>query len=35
MLCPLEKQHPETLIFAWGCLIIIADKDMSYIILYS
>jgi hypothetical protein len=29
MLCPLEKQHPETLAFAWSCLMIIADMDMG------
>jgi hypothetical protein len=35
MLCPLEKQHSETLAFIWNCLMIIADKDMGYMILYS
>jgi hypothetical protein len=29
MLCPLEKRHPETLIFAWSCLTITADMDMG------
>jgi hypothetical protein len=27
MLCPLNKQHPETLIFAWSSLMIIDDMD--------
>jgi hypothetical protein len=27
MICPLEKQHPETLAFAWNCLMIITDMD--------
>jgi hypothetical protein len=27
MLCPLEKQHSETHIFAWSCIMIIADMD--------
>jgi hypothetical protein len=27
MLCPLEKQHPETLTFAWSCFMDIADMD--------
>jgi hypothetical protein len=27
MLCPLEKQHPETLAFAWSCFMVIADMD--------
>jgi hypothetical protein len=35
MLCPLEKPHSETLAFAWYCLIIIADTDMGYMLLYS
>jgi hypothetical protein len=35
MLYPLEKPYPETLAFAWNCLMIAADMDMSYIILYS
>jgi hypothetical protein len=35
MLCLLEKQHPETLAFAWNCLVITADMDIGYIILYS
>jgi hypothetical protein len=35
MLCPLEKRHLETLIFAWKCLMIIADMNMSYMLLYS
>jgi hypothetical protein len=35
MLCPLEKRHPETLAFAQNCLIITADMDMGYILLYS
>jgi hypothetical protein len=35
MLSPLEKQHPEALAFAWNCLMIIADMDMGYILLYS
>jgi hypothetical protein len=34
MLCPLEKQHPETLAFNWKCLTIIADMDMGYMLLY-
>jgi hypothetical protein len=29
MLCPLEKQHHETLAFAPDCLMIIADMDMG------
>jgi hypothetical protein len=35
MLCPLEKQHSETLAFAWNCHIIITDMDMGYMLLYS
>jgi hypothetical protein len=35
MLCPLEKRHPETLVFIWNCLMIIADMDMGYMLLYS
>jgi hypothetical protein len=27
MICPLEKQHSETLVLAWNCLIIIADMN--------
>jgi hypothetical protein len=34
MLCPLEK-HPETLAFIWNYLMIIADIDMGYMLLYS
>jgi RNA polymerase subunit RPABC4/transcription elongation factor Spt4 len=35
MICPLEKQHSETLAFAWNCLMIITDMDKSYMPLYS
>jgi hypothetical protein len=35
MICPLDKRHPETLIFAQDCLMITADVDMGYILLYS
>jgi hypothetical protein len=35
MLCPLEKPHPETLIFAQDCLMITADVDVGYMLLYS
>jgi hypothetical protein len=35
MLCPLEKQYPETLIFIWKCLTITADMDVGYMLLYS
>jgi hypothetical protein len=35
MICPLEKQPPETLAFAWNGLMIIADMDMGYMLLYS
>jgi hypothetical protein len=35
MSCPLEKPYPETLAFTWNCLMIIADMDMSYMLLYS
>jgi hypothetical protein len=35
MLCPLEKQRPETLIFIGNCLMIITDMDMGYMLLYS
>jgi hypothetical protein len=35
VLCPLEKRHPETLAFAWNYLMIIADTDMGYMLLYS
>jgi hypothetical protein len=35
MLCPLEKQYPETLAFNWKCLTIITDMNMGYILLYS
>jgi hypothetical protein len=34
MLCPLEKQHSETLAFIWNRLMIIADMDMGYVLLY-
>jgi hypothetical protein len=33
MLCPLEKQHPETLALVWKYLTIIAD--VGYMLLYS
>jgi hypothetical protein len=29
MLCPLEKQHSETLAFTWNSLTIIADMEMG------
>jgi hypothetical protein len=35
MLCPLEKQYSEALAFAQDCLMIIADTDMGYMLLYS
>jgi hypothetical protein len=35
MLCPLEKPHPETLAFAQNCLMITADMDVGYMLLYS
>jgi hypothetical protein len=35
MLCPLEKPHSDTLAFAWNCLMIVADVDMGYLLLYS
>jgi hypothetical protein len=35
MLCPLEKQPSETLIFVGNCLMIIADMDMGYLLLHS
>jgi hypothetical protein len=35
MLCPLEERHFETLAFVWICLMIIADMDMGYMLLYS
>jgi hypothetical protein len=35
MLCPLEKPHSETLAFAWYCLMITADMDVGYMLLYS
>jgi hypothetical protein len=35
MICPLEKSHPETLAFISNCLMIIADMDMGYLLLYS
>jgi hypothetical protein len=35
MLCPLEKQHSETLALVWNCLMIITDMDMGYMLLYS
>jgi hypothetical protein len=35
MICPLEKSPPEILAFAWNCLMIIADMDMGYMLLYS
>jgi hypothetical protein len=34
MLCPLEKQCPEALIIIGNCLMIIADIDMVYMLLY-
>jgi hypothetical protein len=30
MLCPLEKPHPETLVFVWNYLRVIADMDMLH-----
>jgi hypothetical protein len=35
MLCPLEKPHPEALVFAQDWLMVIADMDMGYMLLYS
>jgi hypothetical protein len=35
MLCPLEKPYPETLTFAWNCLMIITNMDMGYMLLSS
>jgi hypothetical protein len=35
MLCPLEKPHPETLVFVWNYLTITADMNMGYILLYT
>jgi hypothetical protein len=35
MIYPPEKQHPETLAFIWNCLMIIADMDKGYMLLYS
>jgi hypothetical protein len=35
MLCSLEKPHSETLAFAQNCLMITADMDMGYMLLYS
>jgi hypothetical protein len=35
MLYPLEEPYSETLSFAQDWLMVIADMDMGYIILYS
>jgi hypothetical protein len=35
MICPLEKSHSETLAFVQDCLMITADMDMGYMLLYS
>jgi hypothetical protein len=35
MLYPLEKPHPEILAFAWNCLMIIANMNKGYMLLYS
>jgi hypothetical protein len=34
MLYPLEKPHPETLAFAQDCVMMIADMDTGYMLLY-
>jgi hypothetical protein len=35
MLHPLEKPYPEVLAFAQDCLMITADMDVGYMLLYS
>jgi hypothetical protein len=34
ILCSLKKPHPEALVFAWSCLMVIANMDMGYMLLY-
>jgi hypothetical protein len=35
MLYQLKKPHPEALAFAQNCLMITADMDVGYMLLYS